>query len=97
MFGDDGFGIGRLADCAVQEISGCVFVGRSDVTGEYWALPGIEREGGTTTVMFPGKYVVEGATGFATFDTKYPVLPGTFMLGGATCKPPWLDVGVLGK
>lgn len=97
MFGDDGFGIRRLADCAEQELTGCVFVGRSDVTGEYCVLPGIEREGGTTTVTFPGKYVVEGATGFATFDIKYPVLPGTFMLGGATCKPAWLDVGGLGK
>ena len=97
MFGDEEFGIGRLADSAVQELTGCVFVGRSDVTGEYCALPGIEREGGTTTFTFPGKYVVEGATGFATFDIIYPVLPGTFMLVGATCIPPWLDVGGLGK
>lgn len=96
MFVDDGFGIGRLADCAVQELTECVFVRRSDVTGEYCALPGIEREGGTTTVTFPGKNVVEGAAGFATFDIKYPVLSGTFMLGVATCNPPWLDVGGLG-
>lgn len=88
MFVDDGFDVGRLTDCAVQDSTGCVFVGRSDATGEYSALPGIEREGGTTTATFPGKKVVEGAAGFATFDIKYAVLPGTFMLGGVPCKPP---------
>ena len=97
MFGDNGFGIERLADSAVQEFPGCVFVGRSDINGEYSALPGIETEGGTTTATFPGTYVMEGAAMFDTFDRKYPVLPGTFVLGGATCNPPWLDDGVLGK
>lgn len=97
MFGKHGFGIDILADCAVQEFPGCVFVGRSDVSGEYSALPGIETDGGTATATFPGTYVVEGATVFVTFGRKYPVLPGTFVLGEATCSTPWLDVGTLGK
>ena len=92
MLVDDGFGVEKPVDCAVQEFPGYAFAGRSGVSGEYSALPGMETEGGTTTATFPGTYVVEGAAMFATLDRKYPVL-----LGGAICNPPWLDTGGLGK